>query len=107
MSGIEEQMRRCVRPRDLSSEWSFGTRLAFAKKDIEDLCASDGSLECWMLRQLIKGLSYMHWMDVVSDYYVAYAAAMVYIARQKWGNDVARSLMSLICDQGQEVKEKV
>jgi hypothetical protein len=106
MSGIEEQMRRCVRPRNLSSEWSFGTRRSLAEKDIKDLCAGDDSLECWMLRQLIEGLSYMHWMDAVSDYYVAYAAAMVYIARQKWGDDVASRLMSLICDQGQEVKAR-
>ena len=34
MSGIEEQMRRCVRPRNLSSEWSFGTRLNLAGKPV-------------------------------------------------------------------------
>jgi hypothetical protein len=98
MSDIAGQLKKCRPPETLGVTWGFSSRLYAAEKDIEDLCKGDDGLECWMLRQLIDGLGHVYGDIIMGCHYAPYVAAIVYIARQKWGDKVAKSLVNEFCD---------
>jgi len=98
MSDIVEQLKKCRPPETFGVEWGFGSRLYVAEKDIKDLCKGDGGLECWILEQLIEGLRHTYGDTFAKRYYGPQVVAIVYIARQKWDDKVAKPLMFSLCD---------